>query len=244
MLPILNIGPLALQTPGLVLLFGLWLGLSWSERLAAERKNNADALYNLVMLGLIAGIVGGRLSFVGQNFATFAQNPTNLLSLNPGLFDPLGGAVVALLAMWVYGQRKALPFWATLDMLVPFAGVMVIAIALANLASGRGFGLTTDLPWAIDLWGADRHPTQIYDGIAALAVILGLWWRRNALHPAGMLFLIFAALTSATHLFLLGFRADSVTLANGMRVAQWAAWGVLALSLWGISQRRERVSST
>jgi len=38
MLPILNIGPLAIQTPGLIILFGTWLGFFLAERQAGRRE--------------------------------------------------------------------------------------------------------------------------------------------------------------------------------------------------------------
>ena len=63
MLPILQIGPLAIQTPGLILLGGLWLGLSLSERHARRYKVDPGVLYNLVFLLLIVGILGADILF-------------------------------------------------------------------------------------------------------------------------------------------------------------------------------------
>ena len=36
MFPVLQIGPLALQTPGLLILIGIWVGLSVMERFASR----------------------------------------------------------------------------------------------------------------------------------------------------------------------------------------------------------------
>ena len=54
MLPTLQLGPLALQVPGLVLLAGLWLGLTLSERRARRIGENSGDLVNLVFIALIA----------------------------------------------------------------------------------------------------------------------------------------------------------------------------------------------
>jgi hypothetical protein len=50
------------------------------------------------------------------------------------------------------------------------------------------------------------------------------------------------ALMAGAWLFIEAFRGDSVVLPNGVRVAQIAAWLVLAISLWGIGklQMQER----
>jgi hypothetical protein len=50
MFPILQIGPLAIQVPGLIILAGLWLGLSLAERRAKKRESNPSVLYNLVFV--------------------------------------------------------------------------------------------------------------------------------------------------------------------------------------------------
>jgi phosphatidylglycerol---prolipoprotein diacylglyceryl transferase len=214
MLPMLNIGPLAIQTPGLVLLAGLWIGLTLAERHAHKRGLDPNHLYNLVLIGLVVGIIGGRVLYAAQYPQAFLANPLSLISLNPGLFDPLAGGAAGLIAGLIYGNRKRLPFWGTLDALTPLLGVLAIAAALSNLASGAAFGAPADLPWAIELWGASRHPTQVYEILAAA--------------------LILVALTAAARLFLETFRGDSYLLPYGLRSAQLAAWAVLALALIGL----------
>ncbi len=54
---------------------------------------------------------------------------------------------------------------------------MMLAVPLANLASGDAFGAPSSLPWAIELWGAARHPVQIYEAVAAGLI---LWVCRPA----------------------------------------------------------------
>jgi prolipoprotein diacylglyceryltransferase len=239
MLPILQIGPLAIQTPGLILLGGLWLGLSLSERHARRYKADPGALYNLIFILLIAGILGARLAYVARYPQAFLANPISLVSLNPGLLDPGGGAAAAFIAGLIFGQRKAMPFWSTLDALTPALAVLGAAIPLANLASGAAFGAPTSLPWAIELWGAERHPTQIYQAIAAGFILWYLWpGRREPFLPDGATFLYFLALSAGVRLFLEAFRGDSVVVAYGLRIAQIYAWGILATSLWGIWKRK------
>jgi prolipoprotein diacylglyceryltransferase len=238
MLPVLQIGPLALQTPGLAYLLGLWLGLSLAERAAPRYKISPETLYNLALTALISGLAGARLAFIAQNFPAFAADPGSALSLNPGLLDPWGGLAGGFLGGLIYAQRKALSAWPTLDALTPLLAVMSVAGALANLASGSGFGAPTSLPWAIEIWGAARHPSQVYELIAA-AAILWLAWPRSvqaAGTPAGQAFLRFLSLSAAARLFLEAFRGDSLLIFGGLRLAQVLAWGVLAAGLWGLSR--------
>ena len=245
MFPILQIGPLALQVPGLVLLIGFWLGLSMMEKLAPKHKLKADTLYNLAFTAIVAGIIGARLAYAGRFPSAFAQSPASLISLNPGLLDVFGGLVFAGLAAFIYGQRKSLPFWQTMDILVPTFGMMVIAIALSNLASGRGFGAETVLPWGIELWGAVRHPSQIYEAAAGLFILVFLWplIQQPGKRRPGTTFLLFLIFTALTKTFLETFRGDSLTILNGLRTSQVVAWMVLAAALWLYEKRTAKASN-
>ena len=244
MFPIVQIGPMALQAPGLVLLIGLWLGLVLAERFALRFQVNPNHVNNLVFVALISGVIGARVSYVLQYHEVFLQSPLNVLSLNPGLLDPIAGAAFGLIAAFVYGNRKKFAWWSTLDSLTPFFGVMMIAFGLSNLASGDAFGSETSLPWGIDLWGMNRHPTQIYQ-ILTGALILGIIWPRtgksNVVQRApGETFMEFLALSAGAWLFIETFRGDSVVLPNGFRLTQIVAWLVLALSLWGLGKLHQQ----
>ena len=175
MMPILNIGPLAIQLPGLLILLGLWLGLSLAERHAKSQDVHPNILYNLVFIGLIFGVISARLAYVARYPAIFSATPLSLISLNPGLLDAWGGVAGGMIVTLIYGQRKSLQFWPILDALTPLFLVLFIALGLSNLASGAGFGAPTQLPWGILLWGAIRHPTQIYESLAAILILVWLW---------------------------------------------------------------------
>jgi len=237
MLPVLNIGPLAVQTPGLALLIGLWLGLSLAEKFAPRRGVSPTLLYNLVFVGLVSGVIGARLAYLVRYPEAFASSPLSLLSLNPGLLDPSGGLAVGSIAALIYAQRKGMALWPTLDALTPLLMVMGIALGAAHLASGAAFGAKTQLPWAVELWGAQRHPSQAYETLVAGAILVILWpgrWSEKT--PAGRYFLLFVALSAAARLFLEAFRGDSTLLAGGWRSAQIIAWLALAGGLWGLQR--------
>jgi prolipoprotein diacylglyceryltransferase len=235
MLPVLNIGPLALQTPGLVMLIGLWLGLSLAEKFSAKRGVSPNLLYNLAFVTLVAGVIGARLAYILRYPEAFANSPLSLISLNPGLLDPVGGLAVGLISGAIYAQRKKMALLPTLDALTPLLAVMAIALGLSHLASGAAFGATTQVPWGIELWGAKRHPTQIYEVMAAVAILLILWpgkWGEQ--EPAGRYFLLFVMLSALAQLILQAFRGDSLLLPGGWRTVQIGAWLLLAASLWGL----------
>ncbi len=241
MLPILQIGPLAIQTPGLILLLGLWLALSVSERAAARLGLNPTLIDNLTFAVLIGGLLGARLGYVVRYPEAFAASPASLVSPNPGLLDTWGGLAGAALVGLIYAQRKGLRLWPTVDALAPGLAVFGVALSLADLASGAAFGAVTSLPWGIELWGATRHPAQVYAILAAALVLLVLWpggnlFRRLSAIASGLVFWTFSALSALSRLFLEAWRGDSVLVFGGLRQAQIIAWLVLALSLWAMGR--------
>ena len=246
MLPTIQIGPLSLQVPGLVLILGLWIGLTLSESRAKRRGEDPSLLYNLVFISLIAGLAGARLSYAVAYPDAFTTSPWSLISINPGLLDPFAGTVIALAAGTIYIYRRQVNAWVTLDALTPLFAVMRIAIAISHLASGSAFGKPTGLPFAVSMWGELRHPSQVYKIVMALLIFIAIYFfdRTRWRSIPGVTFLGFAALTSFSRLLLEAFRGDSVLVGGGFRIAQVAAWVVLAICLATISWRLNNASDS
>jgi phosphatidylglycerol---prolipoprotein diacylglyceryl transferase len=212
----------------------VWLGLSLTEKFAKKHGQNADALYNLTFIAILSAIAGARLFFAAQNFSAFAQTPLSLFSRETGSLDPFGGFAAALLAALLYGRRAGLKFWPTLDGLTPLFAVFAVGLGISRLASGTAFGMETSLPWGIDLWGATRHPTQVYEIVLAIFILLYLgWWANGKQTGNGALFLLFVILTAGAQLFVEGLRGDSTLLPGGIRAGQILAWLVMIATIWG-----------
>ncbi len=239
MLPILQLGPLALPVPSLVLLLGVWIGLYLAGKYAPRFGVEPGLLENMVWIGLIAGLVSARLAYVARFPDAFAGNPLSALTPRPIMLDAQSGLLFGTLAALIYEQRKHVPFWPALDALTPALMVFAAALGLSQLASGSAFGSPTHLPWGIYLWGESRHPTQVYEILATAAIAAALWPRGAAgSRPAGTLFLTFLALTAAAQIVIVTFRGDSPAVFGGVRLAQVAAWLALAFSLWQLGKRR------
>ena len=222
MLPVIQIGPLAVQTAGLLLVVGFWLAVEVAGRQAARLGLDAGAIQSAGLYGAIAGIVGARLAYVIQYWPIYRDNLPGIVSPSPQTLSPAAGLVVGLLVAAAYLQRKQMPARLLLDAIAPGAAIFIAAPALANLASGTAFGAETSVPWAIEMWDARRHPVQLYNFAAGLA-ILALLMRVGSRAPAaGLRFLLFVALSGAVLLLLEPLRATSQVLPGGFRAVQVA----------------------
>lgn len=221
----------------ILVVLAAWIGLTLSERRAQRNHVNLDSLSNLMLVSLIIYIIGGRVLYALENLAIFLQSPTSIFSLNTALFDQWGGLVIAITVAVVYGRRIHLPLWLSLDALSPLFATVAVGIAFSHLASGEAFGRETNVPWAIEQWGALRHPTQIYEIIASLLILVLVLIQKPTNSP-GYKFIFFVAVTSASRLVIEGFRGDSTLIFGGLRAAQIAAWLILLIALIGLDYKK------
>lgn len=244
MFPVIDLGPFAIQAPGLILLLSLFLGTWLMGRFAKALGTNGDAIENSLLIGLLAGLAGARIGFLLQNPSVFTQNPLNLVSPTPSMLNTGFGLLVGGITILVLAQKKRLPLWPTLDTLSPLILSLFMGVHLANLASGDAYGLPTRLPWGIALWGATRHPVQVYALLLALGVAAWLWFRTQGLKSTGYQHsgILAAAVTgalSAITLFTRAFVAQKLLLWR-IDLIQLLALALLAALVGLIYQKRFR----
>ena len=244
MLPVLNIGPFAIQTPGLIILICFGVGMAQCEKYSHLSDVNPKLLSNMLFTALLLGLVGARLGFALRYPAAFQSNLISIISLNPAMLDVASGVLIALFGAFIYGYRKGMDFWNTLDAFSPLISLAAIGFSLANLASGRAYGTPTRLPWGVRLWGEVRHPTQIYDTILVMIIAFLLWpnrnlarYIRNRINISGVISLSLFASLAFARIITESFRGDSQFLPGQFRLGQVVAWLILALSLWMMKKR-------
>ena len=244
MFPILQVGPAAIQMPGLLILLGIWVAYILAERAAKQQKLETKAISNLIMYSLIAALIGARLGYALQFLDLYLEEPLELVALNMNTFSLRGGLLAGILVGVIYGSRKELPLWTTLDVLAPGFAIFLVFLGLAHLAGGDAFGAPTNVPWAIELWGAMRHPSQIYEIIVSLAIFLVVLLAGRRSPFPGFVFLLFILLTSTSRLFLETFRGDSILLFEVVRRDQLFYLTALLASMIGLGVLARGVSES
>ena len=117
--------------------------------------------------------------------------------------------MVGVLSAGFYWWRKHMSLWQTLDAITPLLAVLAIGLGVAHLATGSAYGAPARAPWAVYLWDDYRHPSQVYEIVAA-TIVFGLVWRVRAYSPfPGFAFLLWLTASAAARLLLEGYRGDS-----------------------------------
>jgi phosphatidylglycerol:prolipoprotein diacylglycerol transferase len=224
MQPEIHLGPITLQTFGIMFALGfVGAGLLVAKRFK-ELGKPVDWAYELIFAGLIGGIVGSRLDFIIENYDEVSDDLVGNLFSGSGLVwygGAIGGAIGVVLWAW---WRKML----TLTLLDICAPALAIGYAIGRIGcqlSGDGdYGIPWDGPWAMAYpegtvaTDTPVHPTPIYETLAMGVVTYALWRLRTRFQP-GLLFALYLVLAGAER-FLVEFVRRNDDVAVGLTQAQ------------------------
>ncbi len=235
MLPVVQIGRVALPTQPLMLLITFYAGLWLASREVTRRGFDGEILWSAGFLGLAAGLIGGRLAYVIQHWSAYREDLGAILSLTPGTISFYSALVVGLVAAFAYLARAQWIRVEALDGIAPGAALALVLLSLSNFLSGEAFGTPSDVPWAIPLWDARRHPVQLYEALALLGVLAILWRRRERARPGWMTWALVLGY-GLTRLAFEPFRAEPWIWEGGYRGFQVLGLIAALVALWEITR--------
>lgn len=208
--PILFDHGVTIRWYGLMFVIGFFLGYKIMERIFRHEGAPEKWLGSLLIYVAIATIVGARLGHVFfYAWDYYSKHPIEILYTWEGGLASHGGTIgimVAIVLFSIFVTKKS-PLWTFDRLVIPIALVGAL-IRLGNLMNHEIYGHPTDHPWGfrfivnINQWmmGAEpifsvpSHPTQLYEAgcyLALFALLMWMYWKRNAEKRPGLLFGIF-----------------------------------------------------
>ncbi len=238
MFPIISFGPFSLPAPAFILIVGYLAGSFLLDKKASSFSIESEIIDRALWIGTISALLGARISYIAGSPVAFKGNLISIISLNPALLDPIGGLIIGIAAVFFVISKQKPDYWTFLDSLTPFLGSMISAYFLSRFAAGAGYGLITDLPWGIYLWGATRHPVQLYlTAFSLIPLIIILLYAPFKELPSGSTFLLFSIATFGYILFFTAFQEPISILVSGFRIAQIISWLFLLSNILLINYR-------
>lgn len=236
MLPIIELGPLNLGSSALLLVIAIFVGHGRFERVARQRGGESleRRASRCAPFALAGAAIGARLWYGLFNWDMYSQSPGLFLALRLGDLAWPGALIGGALAGYAYLRLRRMD-----DVAAPLADAAALALPLAQmiaslglLLSGEALGSPTDLPWAVPLFGALRHPVALYYFLAALATWAALAWVTRLSSQPGTPAMVYLALQGSALLLLEALRVDSLVAAGGVRVAQIVGLAMILTALW------------
>jgi phosphatidylglycerol---prolipoprotein diacylglyceryl transferase len=237
MQPEIHLGPITLQSFGLMLGLGFVVAGLLCARFLKEIGRPPEWAYEMVFAAIVGGIVGARLWSVIENWDEAKDDLFGSLFSGSGLVfygGLLGGALCV--AAWAVWRR-------TLDLLmfdataVPLAAAYAIGRIGCQLAGDGDYGKAWDGPWAMAYPNGtvptteEVHPTPVYETLTMGLVAWFLWRIRHSLRPGG-LFALYLVLAGAERLLVEFLRRNDRIFA-GLTLPQLVAIGMIAIGgIW------------
>ena len=123
------------------------------------------------------------------------------------------------------------------DIASPALALMMTIVRVGCLLGGCCYGKPTDLPWAVEMHGARRHPTQLYELLFQLVFFWLLWYLRDRMPRTGDLIKLYLGSYAVFRFFNEFWRVNPVVALN-MTVPQLICLGILLWLVFTVLIRR------
>lgn len=223
-------GSLEIRWYGVLMAVSVLVGTYLALTEAKRRGLHEDHVYNLALIGAPLGWIGARIWYVVWNWDYYSQNLKEIPAIWHGGLAFHGGILTAIIVGFVYTRVKELSFWQLADL---FAPSIILGQAIGrwgNYFNQEAYGYPTNLPWAMYIDGAWRHPTFLYESIWDFGVFIYLWLIRKKQKYAGEIFLKYLLWYSVGRFIVEGFRMDSFWV-GPFRLEQLLSIGLIIFSL-------------
>ena len=234
--------PYEIYSYGFCLVLAMLAGLVYATRRAPRFGLNRDQVLDLSLALLLGGMVGGRVLSIACDYEYYAHAPLyELFNIRAGGLAWHGALAGGLIGFVAYRLRSGLPSGALVDLVTPPVLVGHVIGRVGCFLNGCCVGRACALPWAVTYpdapqWGGiARHPTQIYEALAEVAILVFIatvWERRP--RPSGSTFLVYFLLY-ATARFFIEFVREEPLLWGGLDLAQCISIGMIVFSVTGLA---------
>jgi len=175
---------------------GAMLAAQISSWLSRRNGHNPEIAWNMLLVLLLAGILGGRVYHILSSWDYYRLHPGEMFGVQMSGFGIYGSVIGGLIALWVFARVHKLRFLEWADYAAPG---LLLAQAIGrwgNYFNSELYGACTDLPWGVYIppgnrleWLADCerfHPTFFYESalnfIGAMVLLYLAWrWKKGRL---------------------------------------------------------------
>lgn len=245
----INVFGLTVHWYGVIIACGMALAVGLAalreKRLGLPRETALD----LALLGIPAAIVCARVYYVVFSWQAYADEPIRALYIWEGGMAIYGGIIGGVLAGWLYGRRKKLPFLKLADLAAPSIALGQAIGRWGNFVNQEAYGAVAALPWQrrfpigvfIQADGQWHYATFFYESAWCFLIVLFLLLaeKKRRLHREGDIFLSYVFLYALERALVEGLRTDSLYL-GPLRVSQLLSLAALAVCALLFLKRGER----
>lgn len=241
---LINHPPFVVHSYGAMLAVAFLLGIALTSYEAKKVGLSPDDVLDMSIYVIIFSILMSRVMYVMTGWHEFTGHEIDALKIWDGGLSFHGGVIGGALAGIIFCARRKISYTKMIDAVVPGLALGLAIGRIGCLLNGCCFGCETHLPWAIHFParaggpapfdGLPRHPTQIYDSLMNIAIMLLLIFPLKKLkRKDGDLLAFWLILDGVSRYIMEIFRSgqSSVVTSSGFTLAQWVCIGMITAGL-------------
>ncbi|AMM95068.1 diacylglyceryl transferase [Peribacillus simplex] len=228
----IDLGPIQVHWYGLIIGFGVLLGLIIALRESERRGLDKEIFTDMILFAVPIAIICARIYYVIFQWEYYSQNPGDIIKIWNGGIAIHGALIGAVLTAIIFAKVKKVSFWKLADIAAPS---LLLGQAIGRWGNfmnqeahggeiSRSFLENMHLPDFIInqmyINGTYYHPTFLYESIWNIVGVIILLSLRKVNLRRGELFLTYVIWYSIGRFYIEGMRTDSLMLTESLRIAQ------------------------
>lgn len=241
---IFRIGSFAVRWYGLLFASSFFFGYIIMNRIFKNENLEEAVLDRLTIYMAIGTILGARIGhclFYEPGY--YLQHPVEIIMIWHGGLASHGAAIGILLAVWLFSRKERKDYLWVLDRIAIVVALSGFFIRMGNLMNSEIYGIETTVQWGFVFLRnhevAPKHPTQIYEGLAYLAIFIllfRLYWSKKGEHLQGLLISLLCMLVFTARFIIEFLKEDQVAFEAGMKLnmGQWLSIPLILMGTYGV----------
>lgn len=218
-----ELGPISVHWYGLLIAFAFFIGAWATTREAKLQGIDEDHFLNLVIASIICAVIGARTYYILFEWEYYGQHLNEIIAVWHGGLAIHGGIIGGMIAVAICTKKYHLRIWQLFDIIAPYLILGQSIGRWGNFFNQEAYGYEVSpeqIPWAMFIDGAYRHPTFLYESIwDIIGFVLLILASRKPKLKEGDIALLYFVYYSLGRFIIEQFRTDSLMLGN-LRIAQ------------------------
>lgn len=200
---------------GLMIGIGILVAMSIFTKRAKKLGYDEDSLFNMTLIAVICGILGGKFLYIITEFKEISKDPSKIVKDFGVGFVVYGAIIGGALAIYCYCRKKKWNMLEIFDLVIPGLAIAQGFGRIGCFLAGCCYGAETKFPISVVFpedglapAGIHLHPTQLYSSIFDFSLGLFLLWYDKKTNKKGRVFSMYLILYSIGRILIEIIRND------------------------------------
>ncbi|WP_426348127.1 prolipoprotein diacylglyceryl transferase [Alloiococcus sp. CFN-8] len=234
---------------GFMIAIGIIAAVLLLNKRAKKQGYNEDKIFNMTMIAVIGGILGGKLLYIITEMKYFLEDPLRVITKFGEGFVIYGAIAGGALAVILYSRKQRWEVLTLVDMIIPSVAIGQGFGRIGCFLAGCCYGAETSFPINVvfkDSYfapnGVHLHPTQLYSSAFNFLLALLLLWYDKRKKKDGDTLALYLVVYSIGRFIIEFFRDDPRGAVGVLSTSQFIAiiTFIMGIGIFFIHQRKRR----